>query len=345
MIYQTAVPNGSRIEGRNEYYDRFLKGNMERDDVVVGDLYRVEDKMIDRVLAHGLIEVNRETWGGRTGLFLACQGGHVDAVDKLLAHPDIDINKARTRDGATALLAASNEGHSEIVGRLLAHPDIDVNKAMTSNGATALFMASQNGHTEIVDRLLVHPDIDVNKALTSDGTNDGATALFIASHEGHTEIVERLLAHPDIDVNKALTSDGPSDGATALMIASHESYNEIVERLLAHPDIDVKKKANCGRTALDVAATLGVVVMLKAHEKSRKKKKKKVHRECVHCKKSFVDKLKSCELCRCRCCADCHIYHLACSCSGMADVSNATRDAVARRLNKRNMRGLAENID
>jgi hypothetical protein len=29
----------------------------------------------------------------------------------------------------------------------------------------------------------------------------------------------------------------------------------------------------------------------------------------------------------------------------MADVSNETRDAVARNLHKRNMRGLAENID
>ena len=291
-MYQTTVPNGGSTK-RNEYYDRFLKGTMESED-----------------------NIHRAMLYGEKGLILASLEGNADAVDKLLA-PDIDVNTAfgfneRGKGWTiwTALSAASEGGHSEIVKRLLAHDGIDVNKATMGRG-TALFIASQKGHTEIVTRLLAHPGIDVNKARTS--------------AKGHTEIVKRLMTHPDIDVNKALTRGGE----TALIVASAKGHTEIVERLLVHPDIDAITKANCGRTALDVAGVAEVVSMLKAHEKSRKKKKKK----CVHCKKSFNKKLKICQLCGCRCCTDCHMYHLVSSCS---EISSETRDRVVRSLQKRN---------
>ena len=52
---------------------------------------------------------------------------------------------------------ASWKGHTEIVEKLMARPDIDVNKALTSDGYTALIVASQEGHTEIVEKLWPTP--------------------------------------------------------------------------------------------------------------------------------------------------------------------------------------------
>ena len=119
---------------------------------------------------------------------MASQEGQRDRRE-LLAHPDIDVNKALTSDGRTALIFASQEGHTEIVEKLMARPDIDVNKADTSKRCTALMMASRKGHIEIVEKLLARPDIDINQARTS----DGCTAIIWASQVGHTEIVKRLV--------------------------------------------------------------------------------------------------------------------------------------------------------
>ena len=69
-----------------------------------------------------------------------------------------DIN-AVTDDHWTPLQICAYQGHLESLQVLLSHPEIEVNK-MTSERGTALHLASQNGHTEIVKVLLkLDPDL------------------------------------------------------------------------------------------------------------------------------------------------------------------------------------------
>ena len=91
-------------------------------------------------------------------------------VKELLAHPQINVNQARTKYGDSPLLIASELGHVEVVKELLAHPQINVNQARTTDGATPLFTASQEGYVEVVKELLAHPQINVNPAETCRST-------------------------------------------------------------------------------------------------------------------------------------------------------------------------------
>ncbi len=77
--------------------------------------------------------------------------GNLNVVrDLLLA--GANVNAQRDSDGATALLAASFNGHVEIVNHLLQHYNVDVN-VERDDGNTALDVARIEGHANIV-RLL-----------------------------------------------------------------------------------------------------------------------------------------------------------------------------------------------
>ena len=61
-----------------------------------------------------------------TVLTYASAHGWHDAVEKILLHPDVDINQANS-EGSTALQYSIAYGHPKISSQLLAHPAIDVN--------------------------------------------------------------------------------------------------------------------------------------------------------------------------------------------------------------------------
>ena len=93
--------------------------------------------------------------------------GNLNVVrDLLLA--GANVNAQRDTDGATALLAASGNGHVEIVNLLLQHDNVDVN-IQRKNGGTALVMASRGGHLDVVCALLQHSKVDGNVERPSEG--------------------------------------------------------------------------------------------------------------------------------------------------------------------------------
>lgn len=100
--------------------------------------------------------------------------------------------KLTNRFGGTALIPAAERGHVEVVQELLDHTDVDVNH-VNNLGWTALLEAiilSEGGprHVEIV-RLLLAAGADPNLA---DG--DGVTPLAHAQQRGFTQIAELLRA-------------------------------------------------------------------------------------------------------------------------------------------------------
>ena len=145
-----------------------------------------------------------------TTLMVAVFFGHLGVVERLLAIPGIDTNKA-SKSGKTALILASQYGHLAIVERLLAMPGIDVNQ-IDQQGFTALAWAAYKGHLAIVERLLAVPGINVTMH------QQGQQALLVAIRGDYPAIVQRLLAIPGIDVNKKTNK-----GQSPLWFAQHST--------------------------------------------------------------------------------------------------------------------------
>ena len=204
---------------------------------------------------HGRLDIDvnhvRKGW---SPLCIACEKGHVEIVEELLANTNIDVNLALTgnrNSGTTALYIASEKGHVEIVRLLLAHTDVDVNQARNCDGTTPLCIACQKGSVEIVRLLLAHTDIDVNR-----GKGNGATPLYIACEKGYVEIVEELLTY-GVHVNKP-----NSNGWTSLLIACQAGRTIIVKMLFAH-NVDVNQTNVNGFTPLLIAVQYGHVEIVK----------------------------------------------------------------------------------
>ena len=61
-------------------------------------------------------------------------------VEPLLKHSKIDVNREDAK-GLSPLMEASRLGYNKVVEALLVHPDVQVNKAAWDDGNTALIYA------------------------------------------------------------------------------------------------------------------------------------------------------------------------------------------------------------
>ena len=151
-----------------------------------------------------------------TALYVACQEGHTNVVERLLKHR-ASVHQANS-DGTLPLHSACLKGHDKVVQQLLAHKAFDKGD---HDGCTALHYASQQGHNEVVQRLLK------TRAGVNQGNADGGlVALHYASQHGHERVVAQLLEY------KATVDMGAVDGTTALHYASDSGHMSIAENLL-----------------------------------------------------------------------------------------------------------------
>jgi ankyrin repeat protein len=183
--------------------------------------------------------VDRRGW---TRLHRAIGDGDQDEVRRLLALPDIDVNKVNNKN-ETPLLLAYIEDKPKIIKLLLDHPNIDINYDGILAGAirdqdlgvvemllnhpkkvnidNALLAAVEKRNEDLVRRLLARDDINVNL---------GAPLAHAIAYNAKN-IAKMLLAHPDIDPNLGV----PLFHATTY----HDSTNQdIIKLLLDHPKID-----------------------------------------------------------------------------------------------------------
>ncbi|EAU89993.2 ankyrin containing protein [Coprinopsis cinerea okayama7 len=180
----------------------------------------------------------RDNLGG-TALMRAASSGRLEAVQRLLDDPEIDVN-LQDHDGRTALMHASPKA----IVPLLERQDIQVN-IQDNKGYTALMKASEYGGTAriIVQHLVQHKDIQINLR-----NQKGDTALMCAAAKGRSRNVKLLLQHEDIDVN------AESGGWTALMLAAKNGDEETVRALLDFEATDVNARTKIyGSTALMIA--------------------------------------------------------------------------------------------
>ncbi|RYP92659.1 hypothetical protein DL770_001172 [Monosporascus sp. CRB-9-2] len=191
-------------------------------------------------------------------LQIACEGGHFEAVERLLAAGAKVDGKPVDYKLRTALQAASEGGHLEVVERLLA-AGANINAEPAEyEGRTALQAASGNGHLKVVKRLLA-----AGANINAEPAYKGRTALQAASDGGHLEVVKQLLiAGANINAEPA-----EIEGRTALQAASDGGHLEVVKQLLiAGANINAEPATYRGRTALQAAFRSGrpeVVELLK----------------------------------------------------------------------------------
>ena len=116
-------------------------------------------KRVHRFLEGG-VNVNAVDKYGCTALFWAACQGHTSVVALLLAQDRIDVNKKSGKLQWTALIVASVYGEREIVQRLLEHPDINVNSTDRFNNS-ALVLACEENNKSVMSSLLREKNIDM----------------------------------------------------------------------------------------------------------------------------------------------------------------------------------------
>jgi ankyrin repeat protein len=163
--------------------------------------------------------------GGRTALMLAAGGGHVAAVEHLLAAgAAVDAVSDDLLNGQkTALHYAAETGAVEVVRRLLAagaRVKIAA-RQFEGSGGTPLHAAAKHGHLPIVTALLA-------AGAKADDATGGQTPLHLAAAAGHLPVMSALLA-ANAKVDKEVRS-----GSTALMAAASGGHVAAVRLLLEH---------------------------------------------------------------------------------------------------------------
>ena len=207
--------------------------------------------IVQLLLKHKDIDINKMNNDNQTSLHFAALYGHEAMMSLLLEQKGIDVN-VKSGYGGTPLLVAARSGYEEVVRRLLAYENVDVN-ARNMGSETSLFVAARSGYEEVVRLLLDHNEIDANAKDEYD-----QTPLYVAISQGREAATKLLLKHKDVDVN------GKCDGGnTPLLIASCKGYRALVRLLLEHEDIDINAKNDKGETPLYMAMLNGHDIVVK----------------------------------------------------------------------------------
>ena len=203
-----------------------------------GDVYKLA-----KLLTQG-VDLNEIGCEGQTSLWLAAQGGHVQAVQILLREGNVHVNAACT-NGVTPLIIATLYGHNEIVKLLLQlRFDLTVN-SIDNQGRTALWYASREGNTNLVKLLLC-------RGACSNTTNSiGQSPLWIAAWYGRVDVVMLLLQESNPLVNQVDTC-----GCTPLWAASRNG-RIVTVRLLLSCGADQNILPHLGPGAADMALQNG----------------------------------------------------------------------------------------
>lgn len=211
------------------------------------------------------------TYGATSALFQAIEDGDADAVQKILAQDNVDLEQT-DEDGRTFLHWATIDNHPKIVKMLLDTNKIDPNE-VDEEGMTPLHWACEKDYLDVVRELLARPQTDpnvqdnqgfvaLNYALghsTLDVLNvllaDDRIDPNVSDEKGltplHYAVIRDNLAHDRLDIIKALLSNTQTNvnvqdkilGNTPLHYATARGFSDIVQVLLgkgAKPDVENK---------------------------------------------------------------------------------------------------------
>ncbi len=149
---------------------------------------------LEMLLRYGdsvLIDLESESFDGKTAIFVACENGCEENV-LILLQKGCDLKKKKVI-GASPLHIAATNGYHRIVDHLLDYR-ININD-QDWQYFTPLHLAAMNGHLEVC-RVLLENGASVR--LTD---SDGNLPLHLACRNGHFDIVKLLLEHDLTTIN------------------------------------------------------------------------------------------------------------------------------------------------
>lgn len=187
------------------------------------------------------------TRGPRNELHKAVRDGSAERTEALLATGSINVNQGDDK-GVTPLIVAAGVGNLRVV-KILLDRGADA-LVVTDEGVTALHFSSGRGHLAIVKMLL-------KAGADAEGKSEGLGApLHMAAEKGHWEVMRALIEAGGSPDSQRV------DGRTPLFLAAQNGHVDAVREPLranANPLLPATNPAGCTYIALDIAAELGYV--------------------------------------------------------------------------------------
>jgi ankyrin repeat protein len=220
------------------------------------------------------LDINwRHPQGGATALYVACEFGHIQ-VAQLLVAAGAAVDAARD-DGATPLYKACQDGGKPAVARLLVKAGAKVNQ-QDKSGMTPLWLSVHHGCKELVE-LLLEAGGDATYRV------QGWSVLDLAKREGHQEIARLLISKlPESELSKPSPADqapnqsvelagggqwpkrAPANPMLQLYAAAHHGDHGALRKILVAEGIDVDAlPPEWPATALHVSCAQGHVTTAK----------------------------------------------------------------------------------
>jgi ankyrin repeat protein len=245
-----------------------------------------EKPIFTKILLDPRLDVNLKNAAGDSALMAAMKDkakpyGKDGLIEKLLTHPNIDVNTTDI-NGKTLFTVALELRQIEWAEKLLKFPKFNFNHK-NSNNETHLTQLLQfylyNSHRKDLDagvfdyiqkQFVKMSAQDIN---LKNQNSDNPLLLKAVSLKQDLRYLRMILSRPDIEINSQ-----NSQGNTIVMILadSHDPSPALAE-LLRHPKVDVNVKNNEGKTALMIAFEksyeMGNMKNLMAHPKINKNAK------------------------------------------------------------------------
>ena len=216
---------------------------------------------------------------GVTILQVACNAGHVDLAETLIAHYNLHP-KSVDNIGDTSLHYAAMFCDQKMINLLITKYECPVDSRNCID-ETPLHWACQNGNVKAVRILILEHDADpsvcrndkstpLNEAALNGHTNvvkclidefgcdpnvkgdQNRTILHSACRGGHTDLVETLVSQYSLD---PLFSD--DQGETPIHLAAHYGHQEVVNLLITKYKCSVESSNSDKQTLLHVACIKG----------------------------------------------------------------------------------------
>ncbi|EAY08546.1 hypothetical protein TVAG_487730 [Trichomonas vaginalis G3] len=188
------------------------------------------------------INPNLKSKKGDFPLKFAVISGNEEIIDKLLEHPNIDVNN-RDDEGCTALFHAARLSKSSTILQIMEQSEKADPNLSGSNGFSPLIISVLSGNVDCVKTLLSYERTDVNH---KDG--NGNTALIAACGIKNYEMAKLILAQKNLNINAR-----GKLGNTALMTASMRGCKDIVELICNYQGVNVNLRNDNDNTPLHEA--------------------------------------------------------------------------------------------
>lgn len=169
-----------------------------------------EDDTIGTCLSKFKVDINAQVknhlkYEGYTGLHFAIRYSNLKLVQMLLGHPDIDVNK-QTNHGKTPIMIAvmvydtySSSPKISFIKELLKRPELDVNINCSDKIWTSLahLIVINRNALELIEMFDEDSRIDWNML-----NLNGDTPIILAMKENKRDVVEALLKIKSVDKSK-----------------------------------------------------------------------------------------------------------------------------------------------